>query len=435
MTRDGNPSPDILFPDLLAPLEALAVPGPVRVALSGGLDSIVLLHIAHRVFGHRPGGVSAIHVNHQLQSEAASFEALCRQTCECIGVPLDVVRVQVSTDQGSVEAAARQARYAAFSDHLGPGETLLMGHHGDDQTETLMFRFLRGSGVRGLAGMPAQRPLGRGQLVRPWLSVPRQRLQDQASEAGWEWVDDPTNADDGFDRNFLRNRILPLLRQRWPQLDRRLQATARACAETAALADQLAETHFRLLEAGPDRIRLVGFRELDMAARRNLLRWWLDADLDRSLSDDEILGLLQAGPDANPEVLAGEFALRRFQGHIYRIPRAVPQAGEQRLVAGRVVRDGMFRVCLRVTEEAGQDAPELWLSHRRGGERLRLASDRPERPLKKWLQEQQVPPWERDRLPLVLQENRLVAVADLWCERELAAPQAGNGWWLEIWRE
>lgn len=438
MTQGGNQPPDALLPELLAPLEALAACGPVRVALSGGLDSIVLLHLAHYVFAHRPETLSAIHVNHQLQPDASHFESLCRHACERLGVPLDVVHVRVDNGPGSIETRARDARYQVFSERLEPGGVLLMAHHRDDQEETLLFRFLRGSGVRGLAGMPGERPLGHGRLVRPWLDVPRQHLRQQALTSGWSWIEDPTNADDRFDRNFLRHRILPGLRERWPQLDRRLLATARACGESAELADLLAESHYHQLQAGPGRLGLSGVRALPLAASRNLLQWWLGDALDRSLGDDEIRDLLASADDACPEILAGEFALRRFQGHIYRIFRTpAPLSDDQPLLANKVVTDGEYRLCLR--SHGGNNnasTPELRLSHRHGGERLRPEPSGPSRPLKKWLQEQQVPPWERNRLPLVFRaNNELIAVADLWCAPDLARRQTESGWWLEIQRK
>lgn len=434
MTQGGNPPPGNLLPELLAPLQALALSGPVRVALSGGLDSMVLLHVAHGLFGHRPEGFSAIHINHQLQSDAATFEVLCRQACEQLAVPLEVVTVQVDTGQGSLEARARQARYRVFEERLAPGEVLLMAHHGDDQAETRLFRFLRGSGVRGLAGMPTERPLGRGRLVRPWLAVPRQCLRDQAQRSGWTWVEDPTNRDERFDRNFLRHSIMPVLRQRWPELDRRLQATASACAESAELAELLAQTHFRQLHSGDERIHLAGLRGLVPAAQRNLLQWWLGPTLDRTLGDGEILELMDAAVDACPEIRGGGFALRRFRDHIYRIAETgQPMAEDQPLSPGSAVRDGVFQVCLHQAGGAGP-VPDLRLSHRSGGEVLRPTPGGVTRPLKKWLQEQGVPPWERDRLPLVFRgERELVAVGDLWCAADLTAPDGTC--WLEIRRE
>jgi tRNA(Ile)-lysidine synthase len=266
--------------------------------------------------------------------------------------------------------------------------------------------------------------------------LPRQLLRQQALSAGWSWAEDPSNADDGFDRNFLRHRILPVLNERWPQLDRRLLATARACSESAELADLLAQTQFHQLEVGPDRLVLSGVRALPLAACRNLLQWWLGDTLDRSLGDGEIRDLVASSDDASPEILAGEFALRRFQHHIYRIPRTrAPLAEDQPLPANKALMDGDYRLGLFSRGGSKEGTPRLWLAHRQGGERLRPAPGGPSRPLKKWLQEQQVPPWERNRLPLVFCGNdELVAVADLWCVPELAGPRSDDGWWLAIKR-
>lgn len=431
MTPGGNHRRERLFPELLAPLQALRVSGRVRVALSGGLDSMVLLHLAHQVFGHRPEGLCAIHVNHQLQPAAAAFEEVCRRACEGLGVVLEVVPVRVRDGEGSIETAARDARYQVFGERTGRGDTLLMAHHADDQMETLLFRFLRGSGVRGLAGMPAERQLGRGRLVRPLLQVSREHLHRQAVAAGIPWADDPSNAGTDHDRNFLRHRILSPLKQRWPGLDRRLAATARACDEAAELSQMLARVQFQELCDGPNRIRLTGLSALPRSASRNLLQWWLGEALARTLSDQELDDLLTAAEDARPEVRAGEFALRRFRGHIYRVAMSEPPlADDQPLVPGRAIRDGCFTVRLESDEPAGP-AGAFHLSHRRGGERLRERPQGPARPLKKWLQEQGVPPWERDRLPLVFRGGELVAVADLWCR---SAPGTA-GWRLDIQRE
>ncbi|MCK7543287.1 tRNA lysidine(34) synthetase TilS [Marinobacter bryozoorum] len=433
MTPGGNPRPDAFFPELLAPLQALTVTGQVRVALSGGLDSMVLLHLARQVFGQPAGQLSAVHVNHQLQPAAQDFESACISACEALSVPLEVVPVSVSTAESSVETAARDARYQVFARLMEPGDVLLMAHHGDDQSETLLFRFVRGTGVRGLGGIPAARPLGKGRVVRPLLGVSRECLHRQAVAAGIQWQEDPTNAVSDVDRNFLRHEIIPRLAERWPGLRQRLAATARACSESRELADLLARTHFEQLADGPHRIFLGGVRQLPLSARRNLLQWWLGDDLGRTLSDPELEDLVNSAPDARPEILGHRFALCRFRGHIYRVARnPAPQAADQLLVPGQSVRDGEFTICLQGRAEI-DEAARFRLTHRRGGERLRERAGGPSRPLKKWLQDQGLPPWERERLPLIFRGEALVAVGDLWQSPELECATAG-GWQLDIRR-
>ncbi|ERI53187.1 hypothetical protein N878_16440, partial [Pseudomonas sp. EGD-AK9] len=166
-----------------------------RIAFSGGLDSSVLLHLlAGLVRREALPPLAAIHVHHGLQPAAEAWPEHCARSCAQLDIPLEIVAVQVAPG-ASLEQAARQARYAAFAARLGEGEVLLGAQHRDDQAETLLFRLLRGAGVRGLAAMPVARPLGRGTLVRPLLDVPRTELLAYAEAHGLSWVEDPSNAD------------------------------------------------------------------------------------------------------------------------------------------------------------------------------------------------------------------------------------------------
>ncbi|SFR40880.1 tRNA(Ile)-lysidine synthase [Marinobacter daqiaonensis] len=437
MTQGGSHRLPEFPPEMLAPLQALEIRGRVRVALSGGLDSTLLLYLARKVFADR---VSAIHVNHQLQPAAGAFEAFCRDTCERLGIPLDVATVTLPGSSegraGGIETAARHARYRAFAERLEADDVLLMAHHGDDQLETLLFRFLRGSGVKGLSGIPSQRSLGPARLVRPLLGFPRSLLRQQALAAGIRWVEDPSNAGELQDRNFLRHQILPQLVQRWPELGKRLSATAKACGEAAELADALAREQFSRLSDQRGRLQLEGLRLLSRVEVRNLLQWWLGGRLDRTLTDQELDDLLWSAADRKPEIRAGEFALRRFQEHIYRVsPTAPPVFSGVPLLAGQPLRTGGYQVCLRASGAPPVPSPELRVGTRAGGEEIRPRPGGPSRALKKWLQEQGVPPWERAGLPLVWHDDELVAVADLWCHPDWKKPAGASGWWIDLRRE
>uniref|UniRef100_UPI000289E4C1 tRNA lysidine(34) synthetase TilS n=1 Tax=Halomonas sp. KM-1 TaxID=590061 RepID=UPI000289E4C1 len=201
--------------------DALAETPPGRVvwvALSGGLDSSLLLTLAAQACRRHPRPLYALHVHHGLQSAANGFERHCRRLASRLGVPLFVERVAVERDAGlGLEGAARKARYAAFARRVAPGETLLLAQHRDDQAETFLLAALRGSGVRGLAGMPAEREWQGRRLVRPLLTRSRSELEAEAARLGLRWVDDPSNTDEALDRNFLRGSVLPLLQSRWPQ--------------------------------------------------------------------------------------------------------------------------------------------------------------------------------------------------------------------------
>lgn len=220
---------------------------PLCVGFSGGLDSAVLLHLLASSPEAHERGLRAMHVHHGLQERADDWAAHCRDVCAALSVPLTIHHVTVPRDSGlGIEGAARQARRAAFAEQLGDSEVLALAHHLDDQAETFLLRALRASGPDGLAAMPAWRPFARGHLWRPLLHVPRAALERYAHAHGLLWIDDPSNTDVSFDRNFLRQRVLPLLRERWPRAAASMARSAALCGEASGL---LADEDARALRA------------------------------------------------------------------------------------------------------------------------------------------------------------------------------------------
>ena len=452
MTRAGKAGPDNAWPEALStPVRKLPAHCGLFVALSGGLDSVLLLHTAARVLG-RTGSLTAIHINHQLQPNASKTEDFCRRLCQSLGLPCQIVRVEVkaetssdTTGTGGLEEAARKARYRAFESCLGEGDLLLMAHHGDDQAETVLFRLIRGTGVAGLSGMPVSRALGRGALYRPFLGFSRPNLEAWAKEQGIDWVEDPSNRDQRFDRNFLRQSIMPVLRERWPSLNRRLAATASACRESAELGESLASIHFArcgTAEGGLDLSLLAG---LTLAEQKNLIRWWVvqrqfpppnTADWPGLLSD-----FIESDTDRQPEYCGDGYVLRRFQQVLQLVSnRPVPGNDRMQLLPGQEVVWGDWRLTL-LASTAGSDKPppELKVRRRQGGERIRVRPDGPSKLLKKWLQEKAVPAWERDSLPLVMSEasgdDALVAVGHLWISEQYHGEMPSSGWSLILERD
>jgi len=235
MNRRSDPAPPC------AVTAALPDPAPaaVLVGLSGGLDSSVLLHALAQQPRYRRAGLRAVHVHHGLHPDADAWADQCAAVCAALAIPLQVLRVQVPRDGGhGLEAAARQARRAAFAEALAAGEWLALAQHRDDQAETFLLRALRASGADGLAAMQPLRGFAHGKLWRPLLALPRDALQAYAQRHALQWIEDPSNADPGFDRNFLRLRVLPLLRQRWPHAAAALARSAQLCGEAAALLEQ-----------------------------------------------------------------------------------------------------------------------------------------------------------------------------------------------------
>lgn len=407
------------------------------VAFSGGLDSSVLLHLlAELARREAVPALSAIHVQHGLQPVAAAWPEHCRQFCAALGIPLQVVAVQVAA-QASVEQAARQARYAAFAEHLQPDAVLFSAQHRDDQAETLLFRLLRGAGVRGLAAMPGQRPLGRGTLLRPLLDCSRAELQGYAEAHGLSWIEDPSNADTRFSRNFLRQRVMPLLAERWPQASVALARSAAHLSEAEQLLGELARMDLQAARGEPlfpwlalPSLELSLVTQLSDARQRNLLRHWL-APLSRMPDSDHWAGwrdLRDAAGDASPVWKLADGELHRADGRLYWLsadwlaPPVLPDPAVVRM-QGTSELPGNGQVQIRGELPAGR-----WhLRYRLGGESLHLP-ERGRRDLKRLLNEWRVPAFVRPRLPLLFDGDELMAVANLAQSASLQACGARLHW-------
>jgi len=432
---------------LISILQGLPAAARYRVALSGGLDSTVLLQALASVRADLSGELLAVHVDHGINSRAAAWQGHCEQLCRSLSVPLDSRRVEVRPRVGeSLEAVARDRRYAVFRELLQPGEALLLAHHADDQLETFLLQALRGAGVRGLAAMPESLEFAGGWLLRPLLGFGRVELEAWARARGLGWIEDPSNADTDLDRNYLRHEVLPRLKARWPAAADTVSRAARHCAEAEAMVRLLAEEDFQKYRVG-ETLPVQALDELPPPRARQLMRYWLESrglPLPPAHKLTEILLQAQAGEDRNPCVGWSGAEVRRYSGQLY-AQRPLPPAPEEfRLTPGAVhaLGEGMGALCLVPAAGEGIRAdlcgPKgIRVSFREGGESCRPAGRAHGRPLKKWLQEMHVLPWLRDRLPLVYgggADQELLAVAGLFaCEPHAARPgEAG----LRIeWRE
>lgn len=451
MTRAGNTGSGFDWPEVLcAPVRNLPSHSRLRIALSGGMDSVLLLHVAARLYADT-GQLSAVHVNHQLQPNADQTQHFCQRLCGELGVPLDIRRVVVNgcakaggDSDGGIEEAARNARYEVFEHILAPGELLLMAHHGDDQAETVLFRLLRGTGVAGLGGMPLSRPLGAGWLYRPLLGFSRVELQAWAGEKKIDWVEDPSNTDERFDRNFLRQSIMPLLKTRWPSLISRIGHSARSCREGDELAGKLAEIHYHQCANDQGALSVEGLGQLGLAEQKNLMRWWIRhyQHVPPSVANwpQLIADLLNAPADREPELRGVGYAVRRYQGYLYLVSGQPPlPSGKLPLVPGRPLVFGEWYLRLIQVANPETPAPDIRISTRAGGERVRPAPVGPSKSLKNWLQEKGIPPWERARLPLLLEgeegNEEVVGVGDLWLSNKYCGEAPASGWRIVVERE
>lgn len=416
--------------NLLARLRRLPACTRYWVAYSGGCDSHALLYALAQKRSELGGALAAVHVNHNLQPLASHWAQHCASVCAVLQIPLHLLEVDATPTPGeSPEAAARRARYGAIASILEPGDGLITAHHQDDQAETVLLQLLRGGGPHGLAAMPAAAPFARATLLRPLLGFARAELVEYARELGLQWVDDPTNFDTGIRRNYLRHEVMPRLATHWPAAARSLTRAAGHFAEAAALLDAVArEDMGKIADSVPERISIAALRALDAARQRNVLRFWIQSlglPLPEAVQLHHVLdGVLPAADDATPVVRWPGAEVRRYRDHLYAM-QPLPEVDRTWTAAWDMreplpLPDGTR---LRAEPATGTgllpqlSAQGLRVAYRQGGEACRPRGGAHRRPLKKLLQEYGIPPWQRERLPLVLVEQSPASVAGLWyCE-------------------
>ena len=397
------------------------------VAFSGGDDSTALLTLLAELPAVR-ARLRAVHIDHGLHPESRSWARACRARCRLLQVPFATRRLRLARAKGqSLEALARGARYAALAALLRPGEVLLTAHHLEDQLETVLLQLLRGAGLPGLAAMPAVAPLGTGVLVRPLLGISRAQLQAVIQARGLRGLEDPSNADQSFDRNYLRRQVLPALLSRWPGAARTVARSARHIGAALELLDLLACADVARAADGPS-LSAAALRALPLPRRRNALRFWISQSgrmAPDALRLEEIaVTLLAARVGANPVVSWGRNTVQRHAGlltldavrpaaagyelswHPHRTPRlALPAGGRLELVPAALGLIDATALPLQVTVRT-----------RRGGERLRPRRGGPSRSLKSLLQNEGISLIERQTVPLLFAGEELVAVGDLWVD-------------------
>ncbi|SFW36975.1 tRNA lysidine(34) synthetase TilS [Nitrosovibrio sp. Nv17] len=446
-----------LVPDSLPHRVEEVLRGQVRpgdrlaAALSGGVDSVVLLDLLAEAAGPLGFSLSAVHVDHGISPHAGRWSRFCRRLCRTRGIPIVVARPPVVREPGaSLEAAARDARYGVFA--RLDADYVVLAHHLDDQAETLLLQLLRGAGAKGLGAMPvvrevtpaygpqAAKPLPR--LLRPMLDVPRRAIENHARARALAWIVDESNGDTAFDRNFLRHELLPLLERRFPAYRATLARASRHLAEAAGLLDELAaadgEAHFVA-----DGLRVEALRELAPARARNLLRHFLarqGAVPPSTVALGEMLRQLRsAGAGSRLRLAFGDREVRCFRGvvRVREAARAAATAGGMPRLAwqgeGRLVladcggslrflpRSGAGISLRKLTEHP------VTVRRRQGGERLRPDCARPRRSLKNLLREAALPPWEREALPLIFSGEHLVCVPGIGVDCRFRAADGEPG--------
>jgi tRNA(Ile)-lysidine synthase len=401
--------------------------GPLLVAHSGGLDSTVLLHALAHSDTARARGLRAVHIDHRLHADSTMWSRHCKEFSESLDVPLELRTVEVARAAGlGLEATARRARYGAIETMLAEGEILVLGHHRDDQAETVLLKLLRGAGPEGLGAMRALRRLGQGLAWRPLLTLPRATLRGYAEHHQLTWIEDPSNADVSLDRNFLRIEILPRILRRWPEAETSMAQSATWARAAADFIDDEAERALASLQGlDPTTLRFREWLMLPDALRDPVLRRWL-----RSIALPEptqfqvaelVRQLAEAGEDRQPCVRWPGVEVRRYRDLLHALaPLQLPPLDWSAEFTGEALALPAEVGTLQLLPiGAGTSDPRLHepanVRFRRGGESLRLQGGAHTRELRDLLQEAGIPPWQRSRLPLVFAaDGALIAVADLW---------------------
>lgn len=414
---------DFKLPEWSAFAPALAGARRFLVGFSGGVDSTVLLDLAKQWSIQTDLPLLAIHINHQLSSNALRWQQHCEQICAQWGIPLQVETVAVLPSGTGREAAARSARFAAYEKNASAEDVLLLGHHRDDQIETVLLRLMRGSGVLGLRGIDPVSQWKSLKLLRPLLPFSKTQLIARARQQQWSWIEDESNTDISYDRNYFRNVLLPGLDQRWPQSATAIARSAMLCGEAQSLLDERAKEDLtsHLQVDGGLLLHSAAQANLSMARQRNLLRYWLRALSLPLPTEHQLCQILEtvvgASQDARPLVSWPGVEVRRYRQALYAMePLAPPPESTiplTQLATCQLTSGGEFQVDIQLegtlVSWKALAGGSLSLRFRQGGELCRLHG-RSRRPLKKILQDSNLPPWWRDRLPLLYVNDELAVI-------------------------
>ena len=400
------------------------------IGLSGGIDSIVLLDALVKS-QLQNGQVTAVHVNHGLSENANDWQEFCRHSCAELDIEYYSEHVSVERSKLGIEGEARLQRYQALEKHISDDSVLVTAQHLDDQTETLILALKRGSGVLGLASMAPCIEFKRGLHARPLLNVTRHEIELWASKNNLSWIEDESNRDLNFDRNYLRHHVINDLNERWPSFSQNVARTAALCQEAVSLADEVAKEDFSHQASSTQQLELTALKPLSQARQNNLLRYWLRLNsvlLPSSKQLAEIIQQANSADDSQMRVLLGDTSIRRFQQRLYIVDESIKALPQQTIVediSKKLTFDfslGMVKFneaissnsfVLRKPCNESTVTIEFGLS---GSIKAWPSSRDKRRSLKKLWQEFKVPPWERSLVPCLCVDGELVAAIGYWVE-------------------
>ncbi len=413
--------------NLVKKLKLMTTSKKLLLAYSGGLDSHVLLHLLAPLIHSSQGfQLRAVYIDHGLQTMATQWAQHCLTICKDLAIPCKVISLKLTIPQGkSLEAVAREARYHAFSQILQTDEILLTAHHQDDQAETLLIQLFRGAGINGLAAMPIITPFAKGQHLRPLLEQSRHTLEHYARSHQLNFIEDPSNQDQKYDRNFFRHTIIPLLKKRWSSMGDVLTRVAKHQADAKNLLAEYLEQDLPLLVGRREgTLSVKKLKTLSKVRCHAVIRYFLEKKGFLAPSTKKlhhiISDVLNARQDAIPCVSWQGVEVRRYQDDLYALPPLLVH-NEQQIIRWNINQSLQIPSLNRILKfEQLEEINHLLLKKnqtvevrfRQGGEKIYQAHRNCTQSLKKIFQERHIPPWERNRTPLIYIDNILVLI--LW---------------------
>lgn len=414
----------IIQPALHAAFSRIESDRIIYIAFSGGMDSTVLLHASNELAKQQQRTLRAIHVDHQMQSVAAAMAQHCQQVCQQLDVQLTICQVNVDEYAHlGPEGAARAARQQAFSQCLQTDAVIFTAHHADDQVETILLRLFRSAGVKGMVGCLEQRRLGVGELQRPLLMIRRQQIEQYARQHELSYFTDPSNDSLAFDRNYVRHKLMPAIVARWPHVGEAVTRSSQWQSEASQLLDRLARQDLADSTANP--LPVAQLPQHDQASLKNALRWWIEqqglAAPTMTVLQEIIQQLLPAHADATACVCWQDNEIRKYRDQIY-AQSCLSEHDSSLCLEWDLATDlaipSLDMVLTRsMLSQAGLSLAQLeqvQVRFRQGGESLRPRGRGCQKELKTLFQEAAVPPWLRERIPLIYHQQQLIYVFGHW---------------------
>ena len=414
------------------------LPNKFCIAFSGGMDSTVLLHVMKNIIDEK-SQIRAIHINHNIVDNSKVWTRTCKSICKNFGIDIEIISLEVTHNGYGLEAAARDERYKKLKEILYENEYLLTAHHEEDQMETVFLRMARGTGLDGLQGINEKYSFGEGIIFRPMLEVSKTSVMDYAKEHQLKWVEDSSNQDTHFDRNFLRKKIIPQFRERWPSIASSVSRLSQLSAQNIKILNQIAEEDIGPI-ANMNELPLAKLLDKSFERANNMLRYIILAN-GMSIPSMKTLqdGLKEMlDPETDKSVIAWkDYCIRKYKNHLYFLSNSdlEPNKVDVRIPweIGKTVNLGENIGSIEATFIHGDGLSiekcknKLTISYRQGGELIKPIGHRINKSLKNLFQENQILPWMRDKIPLIYYQDELVSVADLWFNQNYVASQNEAG--------